>query len=132
MHRRLLLKVFAVADIVIYLTKAARLYSDMFSILADASDAFAHHFRPDLEALAQRTGLPWSAALLNDVSNILIPVTKVLRSRFNELRRNVDSFSSLYYIGIQTKDGNTNFKVGNSLTCVNIFSTRLLSLVRNV
>ncbi|VDP91040.1 unnamed protein product [Echinostoma caproni] len=64
MHRRLLLKVFAIADVVIYLTKAARLYSDMFSILADASDAFAQHFRPDLEALAHRTGLPWSVGQL--------------------------------------------------------------------
>lgn len=64
MHRRLLLKVFAIADVVIYLTKAARLYSDMFSILADASDAFAHHFRPDLKALAQRYELPWSAGQL--------------------------------------------------------------------
>ncbi|TPP61796.1 Zinc finger FYVE domain-containing protein 1 [Fasciola gigantica] len=163
MHRRLLLKVFAVADIVIYLTKAARLYSDMFSILADASDAFAHHFRPDLEALAQRTGLPWSAGQLGPAvivfqetlhthplegfqpglsgsvgqsnadaaafpifiqaagnnpqeSQRLHSVTKVLRSRFNELRRNVDSFSSLYYIGIQTKDGNTNFKPLRNLT----------------
>lgn len=164
MHRRLLLKVFAIADVVIYLTKAARLYSDMFSILADASDAFAYHFRPDLKALAQRYELPWSAGQLGpgvivfqetlhthplegfqaglsggvnqssadaaafpifiqapdsnppQESQRLNSVTKVLRSRFNELKRNVDSFSSLYYIGIQTKDGNTNFKSLRNLT----------------
>jgi zinc finger FYVE domain-containing protein 1 len=56
--------VFALSDVVIYLTKAARLHTDMFTILADASDAFAKHFRPDLEALAKRTGLPWSAGQL--------------------------------------------------------------------
>ncbi len=58
-QRRLLLKVFAVADVVVYRTMSDRLHNDMFTFLADASDAFADHFRPQLEAMAQRNDLPW-------------------------------------------------------------------------
>lgn len=66
-QRRLLLKVFALADVVIYRTMSDRLHSDMFTFLADASDAFSEHFRPDLEALAERTGLPWTPGQLGPV-----------------------------------------------------------------
>ncbi|KAG5447571.1 Zinc finger FYVE domain-containing protein 1 [Clonorchis sinensis] len=145
-HRRLLLKVFAVADIVIYLTKAPRLHADMFTFLADASDSFAQHFRPELETLAKQNRLPWSHGQLgpavivfqetrhtdpldgpkvdgkplpyhrNEGSNPLKdsdennPVTSVLQHRIAEMNRNVDSFSTLEYIGIQTTDCETNFE----------------------
>ncbi|CAL8071964.1 unnamed protein product [Calicophoron daubneyi] len=145
-HRRLLLKVFALSDVVIYLTKAARLHTDMFTILADASDAFGKHFRPDLEALAKRAGLPWTAGQLgpavivfqetrhtdpldgyklkrppnssnpSEMSEVPLnsekkgPAAKVLEGRLSDLNRNVDSFSSLHYVGTQTKDSVTDFK----------------------
>ncbi|VDQ05084.1 unnamed protein product [Trichobilharzia regenti] len=67
-QRRLLLKVFALADVVIFRTMSDRLHSDMFTFLADASDAFSEHFRPDLEALAGRTGLPWTPGQLGPVA----------------------------------------------------------------
>ncbi|KAF7232569.1 hypothetical protein EG68_07678 [Paragonimus skrjabini miyazakii] len=153
-HRRLLLKVFAVADVVIYLTKAPRLHTDMFTFLADASDSFAQHFRPDLEALAKRTGLPWSAGQLGpavivfqetrhtdpldgpykttsnapNTHSVFLestggsskpasnPVSAVLQNRLADMKRNVDSFSAMHYIGIQTKDGPTDFKPLSLLT----------------
>ncbi len=55
---------FAVADVVVYRTMSDRLHNDMFTFLADASDAFADHFRPQLEAMAQRNDLPWSSRQL--------------------------------------------------------------------
>ncbi|KAF5400603.1 hypothetical protein PHET_06175 [Paragonimus heterotremus] len=153
-HRRLLLKVFAVADVVIYLTKAPRLHTDMFTFLADASDSFAQHFRPDLEALAKRTGLPWSAGQLGpavivfqetrhtdpldgpykttsnapSTHSVFLestggsskpasnPVSGVLQNRLADMKRNVNSFSAMHYIGIQTKDGPTDFKPLSLLT----------------
>ncbi|CAH8455550.1 unnamed protein product [Dicrocoelium dendriticum] len=151
-HRRLLLKVFAVSDLVIYLTKAPRLHTDMFTFLADASDSFAKHFRPDLEALAKRTGLPWSPTQLGPAvivfqetrhtdplsgsseNNDFYPatihvnskndnprqtsdsVTNALQKRLADMKRNVESFSSLHYLGTQTKEGTTDFKPLNQLT----------------
>ena len=42
---RLLLKILAVSDIVIYRTRAERLHNDLFYFLGDASTAFNKHFQ---------------------------------------------------------------------------------------
>lgn len=51
---RMLLKVLAISDIVIYRTRSERLHSDMFTFLGTASKAFHKHFSTALQAL----GLP--------------------------------------------------------------------------
>lgn len=51
---RMLLKVLAISDIVIYRTRSERLHSDMFTFLGTASKAFHKHFSNALQAL----GLP--------------------------------------------------------------------------
>ncbi|KAH8851336.1 Zinc finger FYVE domain-containing protein 1 [Schistosoma japonicum] len=147
-QRRLLLKVFALSDVVIYRTMSDRLHSDMFTFLADASDAFSEHFRPDLEALAERTGLPWTPGQLGPVVVVFqetqhtIPLdeprsiatannntctdrlgsaepssermsalsSKFLTERLTAMRRNANAFSSLVYVGTQTKVPPTNFQ----------------------
>ncbi|CAH8453903.1 unnamed protein product [Schistosoma bovis] len=147
-QRRLLLKVFALADVVIYRTMSDRLHSDMFTFLADASDAFSEHFRPDLEALAERTGLPWTPGQLGPVVVIFqetqhtLPLdephsiasvnnntctdrlgsaepsnermstlsSRFLTERLVAMRRNANAFSSLVYVGTQTKVPPTNFQ----------------------
>ncbi|KAL5108659.1 Zinc finger FYVE domain-containing protein 1 [Taenia crassiceps] len=120
-QRRLLLKVFAVADVVVYRSMSDRLHTDMFTFLADASDAFVRHFQPHLEALAQQHDLPWSARQLGPAVLIFqetrhtLPLvgdadgTAFLKERFASIHRNADAFSTLRYVGIQTTSGSTNF-----------------------
>ena len=54
---RLLLKVLAVSDIVVYRTRAERLHNDMFVFLADASNAYLKHFSPELKSALERSNL---------------------------------------------------------------------------
>lgn len=54
---RLLLKVLAVSDLVIYRTHADRLHDDLFKFLGDASDAYLKHFTKELKATTARCGL---------------------------------------------------------------------------
>lgn len=51
---RLLLKVLAISDVVIYRTKADRLHTDMFQFLGDASKAYLKHFSEELRAASKR------------------------------------------------------------------------------
>ncbi|KAK3093425.1 hypothetical protein FSP39_015565 [Pinctada imbricata] len=53
---RLLLKVLAISDVIIYRTRAERLHTDMFQFLCDASAAYTKHFSEELEATAKRCG----------------------------------------------------------------------------
>ena len=48
---RLLLKILAISDVVIYRTRAERLHNDMFTFLGDASDAYWKYFTPELKVL---------------------------------------------------------------------------------
>lgn len=54
---RLLLKILAVSDVVIYRSRAERLGRDMFKFLGDASKAFVKHFAKELEAAMAKIGL---------------------------------------------------------------------------
>lgn len=51
---RLLLKVLAISDIIIYRTRAERLHNDLFTFLGDASDAYWKYFSPELRAASER------------------------------------------------------------------------------
>ena len=51
---RLLLKILAVSDVVIFRTKADRLHNDMFSFLSDASTAYRKHFSTELKDAMKR------------------------------------------------------------------------------
>ncbi len=54
---RLLLKVLAISDIVIYRTRAERLHNDLFTFLGDASEAYWKYFTPELKAASERCKL---------------------------------------------------------------------------
>jgi len=54
---RLLLKVLAICDVVIYRTHGDRLHDDLFKFLGDASDAYLKHFTRELKATTSRCGL---------------------------------------------------------------------------
>ena len=54
---RLLLKVLAISDVVIYRTRADRLHNDLFYFLNDASQAYLKHFTTELKAASKRLGM---------------------------------------------------------------------------
>ena len=51
---RLLLKVLAISDVIVYRTCADRLHNDMFNFLGDASKAYVKHFTQELRAASTR------------------------------------------------------------------------------
>ena len=54
---RLLLKILAVSDIVVYRSRAERLHTDMFHFLGDASKAYTDYFTQELSKAAERCNL---------------------------------------------------------------------------
>ena len=54
---RLLLKVFAVSDVIIFRTRAERLHTDMYTFLGDASEAYMRHFSQELKEARKRCNL---------------------------------------------------------------------------
>ncbi|XP_056118426.1 zinc finger FYVE domain-containing protein 1 [Rhinichthys klamathensis goyatoka] len=115
---RLLLKVLAVSDMVVYRTRAERLHNDMFQFLGSASAAYLKHFTPELRALSNRCGLdvPLSSLgpavivfqetsrtqLLGQDVSVLGQADTLLQKRFHDLGQSTDAFSSVQYVGTQT------------------------------
>ena len=61
---RLLLKILALSDIVIYRTRAERLHNDLFVFLADASNSYTKHFYKELMDACQRLGVKMALGAL--------------------------------------------------------------------
>ena len=53
---RLLIKILALSDIVIYRTKAERLHKDLFHFLGDASKSYNEHFSAELRRVSTHLG----------------------------------------------------------------------------
>ncbi|KAL1416607.1 hypothetical protein MTO96_027824 [Rhipicephalus appendiculatus] len=114
---RLLLKVLAVSDIVIYRTRAERLTTDLFTFLGDASQAYNTHFAHELKALKERCKLDKPISALGPAVIVFHetmhtrplatdegaePAIEELKKRFEKNKRSIDAFSDLHYVGIQT------------------------------
>lgn len=54
---RLLLKVLAISDVIIYRTRAERLHNDLFTFLGSASQAYMKHFAGELKMASKRCNL---------------------------------------------------------------------------
>ncbi|XP_077868187.1 zinc finger FYVE domain-containing protein 1-like [Saccoglossus kowalevskii] len=112
---RLLLKVLAISDIIIYRTCADRLHSDLFRFLGDASHAYSKHFADALKAASDRWKMEVPLQTLGPAV-IVFHETKhtdplgignktpvmLLKERFKTSGLNIDAFSSLHYVGIKT------------------------------
>ncbi|KAI2652003.1 Zinc finger FYVE domain-containing protein 1 [Labeo rohita] len=94
---RLLLKVLAVSDLVIYRTHADRLHDDLFKFLGDASDAYLKHFTKELKATTARCDKPSESA------------ERLLQERFRKLGLFPEAFSSIQYRGTRTHNPPTDF-----------------------
>lgn len=119
---RLLLKLLAISDIVIYRTRAERLHNDMFYFLSDASKAYSKHFTEELRAVSKRnkmaldiTNLSPAVVIFHETQNTNVlglsgqGAEGILRERFKELECCMD-FSDLKYVGTRTgRDQTTDF-----------------------
>lgn len=132
---RMLLKVLAISDLVIYRTRAERLHTDMFNFLSDASEAYLKHFTKELQAACERGGLQTTITNMGPVaivfhetqhtavlgeedpgtandSNLLQPsAVEVLQQRFAALKKSVPAYAGLQYVGTKTPpNASTDFK----------------------
>ncbi|XP_078262257.1 zinc finger FYVE domain-containing protein 1 isoform X2 [Rhinoraja longicauda] len=121
---RLLLKVLAISDTIIYRTHADRLHNDLFKFLGDASEAYLKHFTKELKATTARCGLDVPLSTLGP-SVIIFHETvhtkllgsdgpselpeKLLQERFHKLGRFPEAFCSIQYKGTRTYNPPTDF-----------------------
>ncbi|XP_071872333.1 zinc finger FYVE domain-containing protein 1 [Bombus fervidus] len=122
---RLLLKVLAVSDVIIYRTQSEKLNRELFTFLGTASRAYSHHFQAALQAIGQRKGVQGSLSTLGP-SLIVLHETKytkpltnngienaedILRTRFAQMKLEMEAFSSIKYVGIQITNFTTDYEL---------------------
>ncbi|XP_059162270.1 zinc finger FYVE domain-containing protein 1-like isoform X2 [Physella acuta] len=117
---RLLLKILAVSDIVVYRTKAERLHNDMYVFLSNASKAYCERFKEELINTSKRNGISEAnlgpSLIVFQETNRTDTLEKTsenqsqdyasheLRKRFYESGNLVNAFhETLYYVGIRTE-----------------------------
>ncbi|XP_014242733.1 zinc finger FYVE domain-containing protein 1-like [Cimex lectularius] len=147
---RLLVKVLAVSDIVIYRTRSDRLHDNMYKFLSSASHDYTNHLQSCLEMICKKNELGGTISSLGP--SILIfhetrhtkPLTlrggrtpeDTLRKNFKEMGLSFDAFSSLCYIGQQTQTSTDYSEVLNymktELANTTVRSPRNPKLVYNI
>jgi len=133
---RLLLKILALSDVVVYRTRAERLHNDMFVFLKDASKAYCEHFTKDLQQVAERNNIdvPLStlgpSVLIFHETQFVEPLDSVVNTPLTDdekgsnVTRSADSqisqrfialgalpqaFSTIRYCGTRTTEAPTDF-----------------------
>ncbi|XP_034018108.1 zinc finger FYVE domain-containing protein 1 isoform X2 [Thalassophryne amazonica] len=121
---RLLLKVLALSDVIIYRTRADRLHDDLFKFLGDASDAYLKHFTKELKAITTRCGLEVPLSTLGPAVIIFHETVhtkllgsdkpsesteRLLQERFRKLGLLPEAFSYIRYCGTRTYNPPTDF-----------------------
>ncbi|KAL8583835.1 hypothetical protein ACOMHN_040304 [Nucella lapillus] len=124
---RLLLKILAISDIVVFRTRAERLHKDMFVFLSNASKAYRKHFSEELRAASKRYQIKESnlgptlivfqettctAPLKSDASR---SADALLRDMFVEKKCEIEAFSEICYVGTRTGQPPTNFQLLRSV-----------------
>ncbi|PAA48718.1 hypothetical protein BOX15_Mlig026800g3, partial [Macrostomum lignano] len=121
---RLLLKILAISDIILYRIKADRLQNDMFLFLGDASRSYTEHFKDELVkaipkedsgniAPLSRFGLKAIVFHETHHTETLAGGDQDLRDRFERLNSTGKScaYAKLIYVGIRSSPGQpTNFE----------------------
>lgn len=114
---RMLMKVLAVSDIIIYRTRSERLNSEMYKFLATASKIYQKHLSPILNDNDHAFTAGPSAIIFHEVHNtwplsntLLEAPENIIRDKFAEMKLNIDVFSSsLKYVGIKSSSAPTDF-----------------------
>ncbi|XP_011877495.1 PREDICTED: zinc finger FYVE domain-containing protein 1-like [Vollenhovia emeryi] len=146
---RLLLKVLAVSDVVIYGIHSERLNRDLFTFLGAASRAYSHRFKVALQAIGQREGISTlstlgpSVIVLHETRHTIPLINNgsesaedILRARFAQMNLEIDAFSSIKYVGLQAVNDVTDYgelrsAIENELNNTTVRSARNLHLVYN-
>ncbi|ESO95488.1 hypothetical protein LOTGIDRAFT_117073 [Lottia gigantea] len=116
---RLLLKVLAVSDVVIYRTRAERLHNDMFNFIGSASKAYLKHFSEELQTVSKKcknntsiTTLGPAIVIFHETTHTEVFKTKGLgkncpgiRERITDSECMMDAFSDIRYVGTKTNIG---------------------------
>jgi len=136
---RLLLKVLAVSDVVIYRSRAERLHNDMFYFLGDAATAYNKHFQAELNKLGEGASLGPTVVVFQETQHTDVlakaGAEEALRQRFSSLKQDISAFSRVCYVGTKTEGGRpTDFvclreAVGRELTDQSVRSSRPLASV---
>ncbi|XP_043522178.1 zinc finger FYVE domain-containing protein 1-like isoform X2 [Frieseomelitta varia] len=147
---RLLLKVLAVSDVVVYRTQSEKLNRDLFTFLGTASRAYSHHFQAALQAIGQRKGVQGSLSALGPsiivlhetrytkplTNNGLENAEDILRTRFVQMKLETEAFNSIKYVGVQRTNSMTDYEllqttIKKELANTTVRSTRKPHLVYN-
>nr|XP_034175309.1 zinc finger FYVE domain-containing protein 1-like [Osmia lignaria]XP_034175310.1 zinc finger FYVE domain-containing protein 1-like [Osmia lignaria]XP_034175311.1 zinc finger FYVE domain-containing protein 1-like [Osmia lignaria] len=147
---RLLLKVLAVSDIVVYRTQSERLNRDLFMFLGSASRAYSQHFQAALQAIGQREGVSNSLSALGPSIIVLHetrytrPLTNngvesaedILITRFAQMKLETEAYSSIKYVGLHTTNSTTDYEplqnaIKKELNNTSVRSARKPHLVYN-
>lgn len=118
---RMLLKVLAISDIVIYRTRSERLRTDMYKFLGTASKAFTKYFSGALQSLNSSLtpqSLGPAVIIFQETQNTEIlkenaegkTEEDILRESFAKQKLDLLAFSSLRYVGVQTSYPPTNYQ----------------------
>jgi zinc finger FYVE domain-containing protein 1 len=133
---RLLLKILAISDIVIYRTRADRLHNDMYTFLNNASDVYEKYFATELQAVGEKLKLDkpqlrqlgpvvvifhetQHTELLGGVapespkskSSHYSKANKMIQQGFAALGLSPKSFSAFHYVGTRTLQQPTDFSL---------------------
>lgn len=123
---RLLLKILAISDIVIYQTRAPRLHTDMYSFLHGASQAYNKHFSHTLTKVLEEADTAMEVNslgpavivfhetqhtdTLDEGSTVMESAEEKLRGTFKELGLDISAFSSVKYVGLKSLHQPTKFE----------------------
>jgi hypothetical protein len=145
---RLLLKVLAISDVIIYRTRAERLHNDLFKFLSDASVAYLKYFSKELKTAASKLKLDTISSLgpccvifhetqHTDILSDEIDhngnerhVSHQIAERFSKLDLNYEAFSSIEYVGTRTCFMNARANI--SSTGLSTDFTKLARTVREL
>ncbi|CAH1962256.1 unnamed protein product [Acanthoscelides obtectus] len=122
---RMLLKVLAVSDVIIFRTRAERLQRDMYSFLGGASKAYKDHFAASLQKAMGENASGGGAGFgpgvvvfhetrhtqtLHESAGVTQSAEDILQATFAQLNISYDAFSFIKYVGINSGSGPTSFK----------------------
>ncbi|XP_011645036.1 zinc finger FYVE domain-containing protein 1-like [Pogonomyrmex barbatus] len=119
-HMKLLLKVLAVSDVIIYGIQSERLNRDLFILLGTASREYNRHFETAFQEIEEETSLRmrgpslivlhetrYTTPLINNESE---SAEDILRTKFRQMNLDIDAFSSIKYVGLHRVTDPPNYK----------------------
>ena len=89
---RLLLKVLAVSDIIIYRTRAERLGDDIYKFIHDAAKSYSKHFKRELEEASKRCKVS-----LSQMGPTVVIFHETVHTKILGLNKGVPLFTALYH-----------------------------------